>query len=725
MSEISGLISACVSILGGVAIAIDQAIQAEDRTGRRKKYLESIMIQIEITLRILELIKIRPDLQDSELYSAVALANEKAKELDLTIKSLTKSLRKRSPKLFLRSLFQRNSLQGQFAEIYRNLYQTRTSLILSLIAKKVDTNIFHIDGETVDQIKECFVQYEGMNFEPPILQLSEDKRMLIRNGSSWQIGAEGFEAPRTTARSSNPTISQGLSLNQSHHSHPHRTTHVYDALPDGYIRIMELFPSQFDNDIIIKLHLQPSESDKAPIYEALSYAWGSKFPPSWVRITGVENGELQVTKNLDFALRHLRYIDRSRFLWVDAICIDQLNDFEKGAQVSMMSKIFRSAARVVVWLGPAENHSDRAMALMEYMGSQVAEVGVDGLKPSHKAYDITIAQVYEDLVTHYIVSRPSHLDILAECRLSGTSAAPSWLPEWSWDTSALSDNNILNNTLGFASGHIRAPPTTPTSGELKVWGVVVGRIRRLGERHAEDYTTQDGVIAAIRNAFFFPPSLFLSGYVAGGNLLQACADTLCLGFFRDSYSTAPTDLPESLRTTHLMGKLLDRSHKFEVDEGRELNILLSSAGRSLQARCVYETEEGFIGVAPRKSEIGDQICVLLGCSVPVVLRRMDEGKYVLVGACYTSGVGLGEALLGPLPKQLRFMLVWDSVTKAYYRMFVDKETGDQSPVDPRIKDWPVDYEEYSKSLERDPRCLDISPEVFRARGIYLRSFTLV
>ena len=54
------------------------------------------------------------------------------------------------------------------------------------------------------------------------------------------------------------------------------------------------------------------------------------------------------------------------------------------------------------------------------------------------------------------------------------------------------------------------------------------------------------------------------------------------------------------------------------------------------------------GIAPTNAKVGDIICVLLGCSVPVVLSRIDasnpQSGYELVGEAYLHGVMDGEAL---------------------------------------------------------------------------------
>lgn len=48
-------------------------------------------------------------------------------------------------------------------------------------------------------------------------------------------------------------------------------------------------------------------------------------------------------------------------LWIDAICINQEDDDEKGQQVQSMAKIYAKASRVIVWLGEAAEDSDQAL----------------------------------------------------------------------------------------------------------------------------------------------------------------------------------------------------------------------------------------------------------------------------------------------------------------------------------------------------------------------------
>lgn len=83
-------------------------------------------------------------------------------------------------------------------------------------------------------------------------------------------------------------------------------------------------------------------------YEALSYAWGDPTVTSPVLLNG---SEFEITTNLEAALQSLRYDDKERLLWIDAICINQHSISEKNAEVRRMHLIYRRAEQVVVWLG--------------------------------------------------------------------------------------------------------------------------------------------------------------------------------------------------------------------------------------------------------------------------------------------------------------------------------------------------------------------------------------
>jgi hypothetical protein len=62
------------------------------------------------------------------------------------------------------------------------------------------------------------------------------------------------------------------------------------------------------------------------------------------------------------------------------------------------------------------------------------------------------------------------------------------------------------------------------------------------------------------------------------------------------------------------------------------------------SRRLMTTNTGLIGMAPLEAEHGDTICVLFGCSVPVILRKSNSSsEYQLIGECYVDGYMTGKA----------------------------------------------------------------------------------
>ena len=102
-------------------------------------------------------------------------------------------------------------------------------------------------------------------------------------------------------------------------------------------------------------------------YEALSYVWGSVSRPCEIKING---WKITVTKTVYLALRDLRYQEEDRFLWIDALCIDQENKEERGQQVQRMGLIYSKAKQVIIWLGESTYDTDYAMHYMKQLENE-------------------------------------------------------------------------------------------------------------------------------------------------------------------------------------------------------------------------------------------------------------------------------------------------------------------------------------------------------------------
>lgn len=96
---------------------------------------------------------------------------------------------------------------------------------------------------------------------------------------------------------------------------------------------------------------------KGPLlrYEAISYTWEGQSPsPNHFIILHCKDdilSRLNLTANTSAALRRVRLPNKVRYIWIDAICIDQSSIKDKERQIANMGFVYSLAQRVLVWLG--------------------------------------------------------------------------------------------------------------------------------------------------------------------------------------------------------------------------------------------------------------------------------------------------------------------------------------------------------------------------------------
>lgn len=158
-------------------------------------------------------------------------------------------------------------------------------------------------------------------------------------------------------------------------------TYQYTPLRPGDLtfRLLKLLKYQ-GPELECELFPQPlSNGDHVP-YEALSYVWGSN---ELVECIKLNEKRLWITDNLYCALQYLRLQDRDRYLWIDAICINQDDKEEQSWQVQQMGKIYGLAEGVLFWLGKATRE---IMCLMDSL-NQDPRATPDSLREQLKLDD--------------------------------------------------------------------------------------------------------------------------------------------------------------------------------------------------------------------------------------------------------------------------------------------------------------------------------------------------
>ncbi|KAI8663912.1 HET domain-containing protein [Fusarium keratoplasticum] len=123
---------------------------------------------------------------------------------------------------------------------------------------------------------------------------------------------------------------------------------------------------------------QLQDSDKLG-YHALSYTWGppegdGSYSSSDMRPILLNGRKFQVYPNLHDALVKLQDSLVTEYHWIDAICINQEDESEKAAQVSMMAHIYFSAAQVNVWIGRSNEDTPMVRALIRNLAMYINNV---------------------------------------------------------------------------------------------------------------------------------------------------------------------------------------------------------------------------------------------------------------------------------------------------------------------------------------------------------------
>ena len=354
---------------------------------------------------------------------------------------------------------------------------------------------------------------------------------------------------------------------------------------------------------------------------------------------------------------------------------------------------------------------DRIYAMLSLLNRDERDIKID------PDYTKSTWQVYQDLVFGFIEGRGTP-ELLRHCDLQNDRSAemPTWVPNWDVPKTV---EPLWGD--GKACGHSMAKLTHKGGGILSVTGVISATIIK-----AEEWTFKDKdymtVIDEIRR--LAPPDFEDVGYDFGGSLINAVVSIYCANTFDQSTRPPTVRWPAFERSRELVLEILRNKHLTPdcppgTDERRYLDFVLTYC----EGRSFITTKEGYIGLAPKTAKPGDQICVLLGCTMPLVLHPTSDSQYEVVGECHVHGLQDGEAFLGPLSDEYQPILVWD---QGYYSAFIDKRTGEIQYEDPRLEDGDWDTSARAPIRLHDGLIsLKVTPNILKRRGVNVQSIDLI
>lgn len=147
------------------------------------------------------------------------------------------------------------------------------------------------------------------------------------------------------------------------------------------VRLLAILPAASDATSPLRASLRELSLDSGAPFFALSYTWASEDGDSSLsKVVECDGASIKITANCNAALCALRMTKMPFLVWVDAICINQADDEEKGQQIRLMHQIYSKAHWVMLWIGEQSSAVDEETlrpfsALgMEFMRELAVEV---------------------------------------------------------------------------------------------------------------------------------------------------------------------------------------------------------------------------------------------------------------------------------------------------------------------------------------------------------------
>lgn len=307
------------------------------------------------------------------------------------------------------------------------------------------------------------------------------------------------------------------------------------------------------------------------------------------------------------------------------------------------------------------------IGLAKLHGSNFRQLNVD--------YDLSLDAVMTQTARHIIESTKS-LDILtyAESGLSHCSedgedlhaALPTWVPNWACLPNAWSGMRFDGEVPFASSGSEKAEVRFLDHGGILICkGVSLGTIQAVHPQPREDEPSQSWT-AVLRNVLLSihkssdPMASGRPSIVAMQKIATVLwdlyfsylspAEMIDMRLQKDQLNATcaallETDRSEAMNQTALDQSEADAVEFFRVIDGRKL---FSATIAEAELNGLEQANITAIGMTLRALESGDDICVLHGCKMPVILRKhpREADKFVLVSVAYVDGYMYGEALQG-------------------------------------------------------------------------------
>ncbi|OTB05114.1 hypothetical protein M426DRAFT_261167 [Hypoxylon sp. CI-4A] len=394
-----------------------------------------------------------------------------------------------------------------------------------------------------------------------------------------------------------------------------------------------------------------------------------------------------VVQELALATQATVFCGNSSITWTDLMAAilaqDHLNlwlsDHERNAYVFILERarqewcsgVRRSLLSVLCRyrIYDATDPRDKIFGLNALTKNELS--GAPALQPN---YNVDTTELYT-AVAKEILKTSTNLNLLSVPRRlcgHGPRNLPSWVPDWSNTRISaplgLANYSDINEMVFAASGTstscIKFGEADPTS--LDVQGHCVDRIAAIGTVLRLDCLPR-GNYHGVR----LPKCSFVldnwsdvaelwqsKPYVTGESIRDAFVQTLVAESTHEDIETQRRQLDileRDAAIAKLIGFLPDFLPGLLVDKiiylahmilfyrrNDQMTLDFRIPMSSLGDRQVFRTDKGYIGLGSPLAEVGDEIAVVKGGKVPLILRASGS-QWTLQGDCFVKGIMQGEA----------------------------------------------------------------------------------
>ncbi|XXH05964.1 hypothetical protein Hte_012407 [Hypoxylon texense] len=544
-----------------------------------------------------------------------------------------------------------------------------------------------------DQPLECILEHGDLGDSPPYETISyvwgdpREKVNIVCNGRSLAITAaladalRHFRSPEETRRS---LWADAICINQSDNEERGRQVRRMKDIYSKASRVLIWLGEERDESdrgIAAALHIaytcrqyisDGGSLDKMSFNDELARKLFGKFtdPSEFSRLSAFAKlvrrlwfTRVWVVQELALATEATVYCGHSSIDWTDLMAAITAQDYLE----LYLADHERNAFAFI--LERARHPRDKIFGLNALIRSEL--MGTSALHPN---YNVDIAELYTAAAREILGNSPDLNLLSVPRRICGTGPGnlPSWVPDWT-NTRLTAPLGLANysdiNELAFsASGQSRSDVEfgdgNPAS--LGVQGHRIDRIAAVGAVLRLDHL-QRSYYYSVR----LPKCAFVLDdwsrvarlsktevYVTHEPMREAFVQALCTESTHESMETLLKQL-DILERNAKMAKWFIFMSKFLPDWIVDKVACLAHAAlfykrndkmtldfrihlSSLADRRLFRTEKGYIGLGSALAEVGDEIAVVKGGKVPLILRA-NESTWTLQGDCFLKGIMKGEA----------------------------------------------------------------------------------